>query len=223
MNNDIPIFISNDLDMKIENFINQCKKINLSSIDFLHSGNLSLKLNDKYIVIKPSGLSYDNLSPQTVSIIELETGDLLRGLKPSSDLSMHLSLYKKLPHINSIIHTHSHFATVMAIIGSDLSIISTMHADYFGKPIICLPYLNHRKNNLGDQILKKDITHVCLLEKHGTVCFTESIEKTIEYAIVLEEICRQYFHIVSLGKNISSLKKEDTESLYDYYHNKYGN
>lgn len=223
MNNGDPIFLSHDLNEKVNNFIENCHRLSQSGLDFLHSGNLSLRLNEEFVVIKPSGVSYSEITADNLSLINFKTKQIMKGLKPSSDLEVHITIYENMPNINSVVHTHSHFATAMSVVGKDLPVICSMHADYFGEPIKCLPYLNHRKNNLGVQILEDRVKNACLVGKHGVFCFSGSVEKSIEFAFVVEEISKLYFHAFSIKKDVSSLEQGDVNSLHDYYQNKYGN
>ena len=101
-------------------------------------GNVSgIDRNSGYVVIKPSGVSYDDMKPSDMVVVDLE-GKVVEGkLKPSSDTPTHLELYKAFPEIGGIVHTHSTYATAWAQAGKNISVIGTTHADYFSSDIPC--------------------------------------------------------------------------------------
>lgn len=83
-----------------------------------------------------------NLQKKDTNVIDAH-GKLLKGKMPSSDLKLHIKIYESNKNINCIVHTHSHYATVMSILEKDLDVLSTMQADYFGAKILCLKFANH--------------------------------------------------------------------------------
>ena len=92
------------------------------------------------MVIKPSGVDYDVMTPDDMVVIDIRTGERVDGkLKPSSDTPTHLALYRAWPEIGGVVHTHSTYATAWSQAGIDLPNIGTTHADYFHKAIPCTP------------------------------------------------------------------------------------
>lgn len=90
------------------------------------------------VVIKPSGVSYDNMKASDMVVVDLETGKVVEGdLNPSSDTPTHLVLYRTFPEIGGVVHTHSTYATAWAQAGKDIPNIVTTHADYFHDDIPC--------------------------------------------------------------------------------------
>lgn len=90
------------------------------------------------VVIKPSGVSYDDMKAGDMVVVELETGKKVEGsLKPSSDTATHIELYKAFPNVGGIVHTHSRWATTFAQAGRDITALGTTHADYFYGEIPC--------------------------------------------------------------------------------------
>lgn len=200
------------------NYVKELKKHNL---DILSSGNISLRLDANHIAIKPTGLNYDDLTLEDISVVDLQ-GNLILGLKASSDLDIHLKIFSERKDINCIIHTHSHYATVMSCLNLSLKVLTTLHADYFGKEILCMRYINHRKSNLGVKFIELH-TNVCLLERHGTLIVDADPKKAIKSAVVIEEISKLNFHIMQLQRKISPMLEEDICSLNEYYATTYGN
>lgn len=196
------------------------KELSFLNFETANSGNISIRLDNGFIAIKPSGMNYSKIHKNQISIVSLN-GKKISGLNPSSDLQMHIDIYINRPEINCVIHTHSHYATVMSMLNKSLKIITTMQADHFGKEIFCMPYLNHRKENIGKKFTKTK-ENVVLLERHGALLVDKDPRKALVKMIALEEIARINFHSLFLPKKIKSLKSKDVDSLNTYYSKKYG-
>jgi L-ribulose-5-phosphate 4-epimerase len=197
----------------------------VSKISPLSSGNVSIKLNNGLIVIKPSGVPYEKLTKKDISVVNTK-GILLSGKHPSSDLNLHIKIYEEFGSVNSIIHAHSHYVTVMAILGKDLDVISTMQADYFGTKIPCLKFANHRTNAIYESIHKNykriKITNAFLLGKHGAFIFSDEPSLNLDKAFALEEIAKLNYQSLLISKRIKSIKEKDIRLMHNYYMNKYG-
>lgn len=208
---------------KLKKCIELIRVMDSYNLEFLSSGNFSIRLDDENIAIKPSGLPYKSVNINNISIINSK-GDLLQGLKPSSDFKIHLGVYNTRKGINCIIHTHSHFATVFAILGKPIEVLSTMHADYFGEKIPCLPFVNHRYDDFG-KILLNVKSKVVLLEKHGAFIFAKNPDLGVKYAIILEEVARLNYHalLMSNKKKIKNISSKNIRGLYNFYNFSYLN
>ena len=135
------------------------------------------------VVIKPSGVSYDDMKASDMVVVDLETGKVVEGeLNPSSDTPTHLVLYKAFPNIQGVVHTHSTYATAFAQAGKDIPNIGTTHADYFYKAIPCTRDMTKEEvegqyeletgNVIVDEILNirkinPDHTPAVLVKNHG--------------------------------------------------------
>lgn len=205
---------------KVQDILKYMGKLEDENLDILSCGNISVRLDKDKIAIKPSGLSYNEVNISNISIVDL-TGRQISGLKPSSDLASHLIVYKNKENINCIIHSHSHYATVMSTLVGSLKIFSTIHADYFGREIHSLPYINHRNNNFGQQLVNAN-EDVAFLERHGTVVINESIEKAFKNIVVLEEISKINYDILCFSKSIKQINSKDVKILNHYYYKDYG-
>ena len=116
-------------------------------------GNVSEIDREKgLVVIKPSGVSYDDMKASDMVVVSLETGEVVEGdLNPSSDTPTHLVLYRAFPNIQGVVHTHSTYATAWAQAGKDIPNIGTTHADYFYKGIPCT-----------ESMTKEEVDNFCL-------------------------------------------------------------
>ena len=152
------------------------------------------------VVIKPSGVSYDNMKADDMVVVDLETGKVVEGdLNPSSDTPTHLVLYKAFPNIQGVVHTHSTYATAFAQAGRDIPNIGTTHADYFYKDIPCTRDMTKEEvegqyeletgNVIVDEILNirkinPDHTPAVLVKNHGPFSWGTSPDNAVYNAKV---------------------------------------
>lgn len=184
----------------------------------LHTwGNVSIYDSDNdHIYIKPSGVDFDNLTIDQISVVDKEEKHKA-GLKPSVDTPIHVAIYKAFPHIKSILHTHSKYTTVWCQCRKHIPILGTTHADYFPGiiPLIDLPnnfdFDNYEKN-LGKVIVqyffaqKQDPERIgaILLANHGVFVFSNNPNTIIEKAVTLEFIAEIALHCEMLGINFKN-------------------
>lgn len=209
------------------NFCDTCLKLDELQVEVGSSGNLSFRKGDE-LAITPSGTSYVDVNPRSNVTVHLKTLEVHGDLKPSSDVEAHAAIYLLRPDVQAIVHTHSHFVTLVAMIGTDIPVLNTMHADYFGKPIKCLPFSNHRKSGFGPVENFKE-GNVFLLGKHGgLLLFSEhDPQKIANTVLALSEICRLYYDYLSITHNlkeeISEISEDDLGHLHQYYKQECGN
>ena len=189
------------------------------------SGNVSAIDRQKNIIyIKPSGVSYEKLKKKNIVGVSLK-GKVIEGdLNPSVDLPHHLYLYKHMPEIGSVIHTHSTYATAFAMVGSSIPVYSTAHADIFGKEIPCAPYVDNQGNHISKIILKyrRPGCPAVLLGKHGVFIFEETVAKAIKSAIMLEYIAKTTKEALELARILNKplrvFSKKEAKKWYNRHH-----
>lgn len=190
-----------------------------------YSGNASgLRPESGIVFIKPSGVPYDTLSPEDIVAVELETGRHAEGQKkPSVDLPHHLFLYRNLPGIGGIVHTHSRFATAFAALGRPIPCVLTQIADVFGGDVPCAPYADNVGENLGRSILrhKTERSPAILLAHHGVFAWGESPTAALKAAIMVEDAARTVFTAMQIG-DPQRLTTEEIEKWWDRYQHRYG-
>ncbi len=175
-------------------------------------GNASAIDREHYcIVIKPSGVPYDRMTPSDMSVVGLDGNSLEQGLKPSVDTAIHLALYRAFPSIGGIVHTHSHYATCFAQACVPIPCLGTTHADYFNGEIPVAPVLSEKdvaqdyEANIGKSIVAayhaRDPLEcpAALAANHGPFAWGGTIEQAVENAVVLEEVARMAFHTLLLN------------------------
>lgn len=166
-------------------------------------GNVSAIDREKgVVVIKPSGVSYEEMKAEDMVVINLD-GTILQGvLKPSSDTATHLVLYNAFPEIGGIVHTHSTFATAWAQAGRNIPNIGTTHADYFSQAIPCTRAMTceeiegEYEKETGNVIVErfKDINPVhvpgVLVENHGPFSWGKDAHDAVHNAVVMEQVAK---------------------------------
>ncbi len=175
-------------------------------------GNVSTIDREKgVVVIKPSGVSYDNMKVSDMVVLDLQ-GNIVEGdLKPSSDTPTHLVLYNAFPEIGGIVHTHSTYATAWAQAGRDIPNIGTTHADYFKDAIPCTRQMTiaeiegEYEKETGNVIIERFAalnpihTPGVLVENHGPFAWGKDASNAVHNAVVMEQVAKMSY--LSLGIN----------------------
>ena len=164
------------------------------------------------VVIKPSGVSYDDMKASDMVVVDLHTGKVVEGdLNPSSDTPTHLVLYRAFPNIQGVVHTHSTFATAWAQAGKDIPNIGTTHADYFYKDIPCTEAMTKEEVEgdyeleTGNVIVKRfeginpDHTPGVLVKNHGPFSWGTSPANAVYNAKVMEQCAKMAYIAFTLN------------------------
>ena len=193
-------------------------------------GNVSaIDRESGLVVIKPSGVSYDNMKPEDMVVVDLDGNTVEGTYRPSSDLPTHLYLYKQFPSLGGIVHTHSTFATAFAQSGREIVAYGTTHADAFYGSIPCTRDLTEAEIseayewNTGKVIAEavRDFIAVpgIIVKNHGVFTWGETAEKAVENAITLEEVAKMAFLTEQLN---SDPQRIDQHLLDKHYLRKHG-
>ncbi len=163
------------------------------------------------IVIKPSGVPYDALTPGQLVVTDLRGAVVEGALRPSSDLATHAALYRAFPGIGAVVHTHSMFATVFAQARREISCLGTTHADHFRGPVPVTRSLSAR-DIAGDYELNTGLAIVrrfksldpaampaVLVAGHAPFCWGASMEAAVDNASTLEEVATMAYHTLVLS------------------------
>ena len=175
-------------------------------------GNVSAIDRDSgRVVIKPSGVGYEELSPQNMVPVSLEGRVLESGLNPSSDTKTHLALYRAFPHIGAVVHTHSPYATAWAQAGKAIPCLGTTHADYFHGPVPVTRRLREKETEtdyeyntglvIAEAIGERDplTMPAVLVNSHGPFTWGRSVAAALQNAVILEEVARIAFMSLSIA------------------------
>lgn len=190
------------------------------------SGNVSAK--DKktgYVVIKPSGIHFEDLTPEKMIVVDL-SGKVVEGtLKPSVDTESHLYVYNHCKDIFGITHTHSPYATAFSIAGESLPIFTTTSAAVFGKEIPLTNIAAVGEKAIGEEIVsfyEKTKCPAIILKNHGVFTVGASSNQALKNAVILEETAQSVYFAKNLNPNIKPLNSEYVSEVYNFYQNNYG-
>jgi L-ribulose-5-phosphate 4-epimerase len=190
----------------------------------MHSGNASGYLPEEdLLVIKPSGMDYDQITPENLVAVRVSTGEVLTpGTRPSVDLPHHLFLYRNLPDVRGVIHTHSNYATAFAAVGRPVPLVLTAIADEFGAEIPCAPYIDNEGEHIGEAILKyRNRAPSILMGNHGVFAWGASPKSALKAAVMTEDVAKTVWLAMQIGTP-APIPLEEAEKWYDRYHNRYG-
>lgn len=178
------------------------------------------------VVIKPSGVDYDSMTPDDMVAVDLLTGEVVDGtLNPSSDTPTHLALYRAFPNIGGVVHTHSTYATAWAQAGMDIPNIGTTHSDYFHMDIPCTETMTSEQIKgeyeleTGNVIVKRfeglepDHTPGVLVRNHGPFTWGKTPAEAVYNAKVLEQCAHMAFVSLLLNPQ-TSMNPELVEKHY---------
>lgn len=179
-------------------------------------------------VIKPSGVSYDELSPEVMVVCTLDGQKIEDGtpaaLTPSSDTAAHAVVYREMPEVGGVVHTHSTYATAWAARGEEIPCVLTMMADEFGGPIPVGPFAVIGDDSIGLGIVETLRGHrspAVLMESHGPFTIGRDARAAVKSAVMCEEVARTVHVARQLGEPLP-IPEETIDRLYDRYQNVYG-
>lgn len=189
------------------------------------AGNVSARVpGHDLMVIKPSGVSYDDLSAENMVVTDLFGKVVDGGHSPSSDTDAHAFVYRHMPHVGGVVHTHSTFATAWAARGEPIPCVLTMMADEFGGEIPVGPFALIGDDSIGVGIvetLKNHRSTAVLMKNHGVFTIGKDAKSAVKSAVLCEEVARTVHTARLLGPALS-IPAEAIDSLYERYQNAYG-
>lgn len=183
------------------------------------------------VVIKPSGVEYERMSVDDMVVVDLE-GNIIEGnLKPSSDTETHLELYRQFKNIQSVVHTHSRWATIYSQSGRGIAPFGTTHGDYFGGEIPCTRDMTKEEIagsyelETGKVIVERfeglnpDYIPSVLVKNHGPFSWGTSPENAVHNAVVLEEVAMMAWHTSLLTNEAKHMPQQ---LLNKHFYRKHG-
>ena len=189
------------------------------------AGNVSQRIpGADLFVIKPSGVSYDRLTPESMVVCDL-AGELVDGEhSPSSDTAAHAYVYAHMPEVGGVVHTHSTYATAWAARGEEIPCVLTMMADEFGGPVPVGPFAIIGDDSIGRgivQTLTGSRSRAVLMASHGPFTIGRDAEDAVKAAALVEEVARAVHVARQLGEP-RTIDQPDIDALYERYQNVYG-
>ena len=183
-------------------------------------GNVSGKDKETgYVVIKPSGVAYEEMTADDMVVVDLKGNKLEGDLNPSSDTPTHLELYNKFPQLGGITHTHSRWATIFAQAGMSIPVLGTTHADAFYGPVPCTRKLTDKEIS-GEyeletgRVITELFTQDSILEvpaalvySHGPFTWGKDASESVKNAVILEEVAMMAWHTLKINPDVKFQEK----------------
>jgi L-ribulose-5-phosphate 4-epimerase len=189
------------------------------------SGNLSARVPaSALMVIKPSGVAYDDLTPEAMVVCDLDGRRVEGDLTPSSDAATHGYVYRHMPEFGGVAHTHSAYATAWAVRGEAIPCVLTAMADEFGGPIPVGPFALIGDEEIGRGVVETlagTRSPAVLMRSHGVFTIGAGPREAIKAAVMCEDVARTVHLARCLGE-VTSIGDDDVEALHDRYQNVYG-
>lgn len=187
------------------------------------SGNISGRDSESgLVVIKPSGVPYDELTPENMVVVNLD-GKVVEGkLKPSSDTFAHVTVYRHRQDVNGVVHTHSTFATAWAAVGRPIPAVLTAICDEFGGPIPVGAYAKIGGDEIGQEIIRSiGSSPAILMKNHGVFTIGRTPEAAVKAAVMVEDVARTVFYALQLGQP-DEIPAEEVARAHRRYLEEYG-
>ena len=198
------------------------------------AGNVSQRIRcadeigEDLFVIKPSGVSYDDLGPEKMVVCTLDGKKILDGtpdsLQPSSDTAAHAYVYTHMDNVGGVVHTHSTYATAWASRGEEVPCVLTMMADEFGGPVPVGPFALIGDDSIGRGIVETltgSRSPAVLMRNHGPFTIGRDATAAVKAAVMVEEVARTLHVARQLGEP-DLIPDEHVDALYARYQNVYG-
>ena len=189
------------------------------------AGNVSARVpGENLLVIKPSGLEFDELTPESMVVTDL-SGAVVEGeLAPSSDTGAHAVVYREMPDVGGVVHTHSTFACAWAARGEAIPCVLTMQADEFGGDVPIGPFALIGNEAIGEAVvhsLRGSRSPAVIMQNHGPFTIGKDARSALKASVMLEEVAKATHYAYQLGKPIP-IPQADIDALNDRYQNVYG-
>jgi L-ribulose-5-phosphate 4-epimerase len=189
------------------------------------AGNVSSRVPGRdLMVIKPSGVAYDELTPDNMVVCDLYGRVVDGDYAPSSDTDAQAYVYRHMPHVGGVVHTHSTYATAWAARGEPIPCVLTMMADEFGGDIPVGPFALIGDDSIGRGIvetLSQSRSAAVLMRNHGVFSIGRTARAAVKAAVMCEDVARTVHVARQLGRPIP-IGEGDIDALYDRYQNVYG-
>ena len=187
------------------------------------SGNVSARdAETGLIVIKPSGVKYEDLTPEKMVVVDLSGRTVEGNLKPSVDTATHLFIYNQRPDVGGVVHTHSPFATAFAAVGKPIPACLTAICDEFGGPIPVGGFAPIGGEESGAEVVRAiGKSAAILMQNHGVFTIGKNAAAAVKAAVMVEDAARTVFYAMQLGDPIP-IPDEMIKRLHQRYSEKYG-
>jgi len=207
-----------------QEIIDNCINMNSTGLNQGTSGNISVR-HGEHMLITPSAIPYEEMTPESITAMPISTEDGVYGswtgpYKPSTEWCFHLDIMIARPEVNSVVHTHSTYSTILAIARKPIPACHYMIAAFGGSDVRCSGYARYGTKELSDLALAAlEDRQCCLMANHGLIALGNNLRKAMWVAVELETIARQYYHSLLIGGPVvlSDAQIEETAKGFSSY------
>jgi L-ribulose-5-phosphate 4-epimerase len=186
-------------------------------------GNISQRVEEGFL-IKPSGLAYGELTPESMILCDLD-GNVLEGeYSPSSDTAAHAYVYRHMPEVGGVVHTHSNYACAFAAVGKPIPCVLTAIADEFGGEIPLGPFAIIGDDSIGRGIVETLQGHrsqAIIMQNHGVFTIGQDARSALKAAVMCEDNAKSVWLALQMGSPIP-IEQASVDALFNRYQNVYG-
>lgn len=206
---------------KRKSIIAHCLQMNASGLNQGTSGNISVRHRDG-MLITPTSLPYDQMRPKDIVFVDAQ-GTASGDRAPSSEWRFHRDILMARPEVNAVVHTHSRYATILAILGKEIPAVHYMIAAAGGHTIRLAPYALYGTQELSDHVIKALKNRMaCLMDHHGMLAIGATLEKAMWLATEVETLAAQYHGCLALGATPPILTKKQIHEVMEKMSSGYG-
>ncbi len=201
-----------------QSIIDHCRAMNASGLNQGTSGNISVRQGGR-MLITPSGIPYYKTTPDMIASLSLDSDGAYDGpKKPSVEWRFHLDILKSRPDVGAVVHTHSMYATILAIARKPIPPCHYMIAAFGGSDVRVCDYAKYGTKELSINVLKAmEGRSACLMANHGMLATGSSLDKAMWAAVELETIAKQYYHSLLIGGPVL-LSDEEIDRVVREFH-----
>jgi len=181
-------------------------------------GNVSVRINKNEILCTPTSTKYKLLSPELIVHMDLDGNLLSSGKIPSTEVKMHLAVYKDRPKVKCVIHTHSPYITMLSVLRRGIPIIMEQQLIFLGGEIRCTEITEAHTKEMGLSALKAlDRNNAAILANHGAIICGKSVDHAVRFAVILEKLAKVYWGALQIGDPLTIPEEnlEEHEKMFN--------
>ncbi len=181
-------------------------------------GNVSVRVNKNEILVTPTSTKYELLTPESIVHMDFDGNVMGSNKIPSTEVKMHLAVYRDRPKVNCVIHDHSTYVTMLSVLRMNIPVIMEQQIIFLGEEIKCTKITEAHTEKMGSNALEAlDINNAAILANHGAIICGKSVDHAVRFAVILEKIAKIYWGALQIGKP-QTIPEEITEEHIKMFH-----
>ena len=181
-------------------------------------GNISVRINKNEILVTPTSTKYDLLSPDLIVHMDLDGNVIGSGKIPSTEVKMHLAVYKDRPKVKCVIHNHSPYISMLSILRKSIPIIMEQQLIFLGGEVRCTEITEAHTEEMGVSALKAlGKNNAAILANHGAIICGKSLDHAVRFSVILEKLAKVYWGALQIGEPMSIPEKnlQEHEKMFN--------